>query len=127
MSTDTRPLAGQIALMRRCGLEEDAFDYVMECATIYADKVRETGMAPLPAMLVSLTTFALLIASTQDPNKTNERVYVEARELLADNMSDLLAVAIEFTQRHCPTFGAGGEDVMSEAWQQRVAGPEAPA
>lgn len=109
----SKPLDGQISLMMRTGMQDEQFRYLMECATIYADKIRETNMAPIQAMLMALLTFTLSGASckaTRDDLQT----------IINDNMDDLLRVAEEFVST-CPHVG---EDVLSSHWNQRVHVPD---
>jgi hypothetical protein len=112
--SNRKPLDGQIPLMIRTGMDDAQFEYLMECATLYADKIRETGMAPIQAMLIALLTFTLTGAACRAQRS-------DLREIIRENMSELHDIAEEFV-RDCPVMN---EDAMADGWRQRVgmAGP----
>lgn len=109
----SKPLDGQISLMMRTDMKDEEFRYLMECATIYADRIRETNMAPIQAMLMALLTFTLSGASCKASKS-------DLQQIVNDNMDDMVRIAEEFMS-NCPHIG---EDVLSTHWNQRVHVPD---
>ncbi len=75
MSTATpiKPLAGQEALQRRLGLDDDAFNYLFGNACRMADHLRETGALPFGCILTTVMTTCLLGAAPSSRARARTR------------------------------------------------------
>lgn len=114
------PLAGQEALQRRLGLDDEAFNYLMANACHLADHLRETGSPPIACWLTTLLGIGLLGACTLTHSQSPNELADMLSEVIRENMPDALAIAVDFTRQHLPAEGGGGENALETAWDDRV-------